>query len=283
MSWSRFKFYCNEVSRLLERGDVVISAFENARNSVLSREFGPELEPQGIQASILTSLKNENYTTEQVKEILNIYDGLDVSGLTHKPNRIRRVGIYIGYLTFMYFLFSGIYYFSVIPQTISMFEVMEIPVSDVSMWFVNNWMVVFIIIMTLLVGALLVSRKIKEMFEYKEGVESSIIYRLMFPKRVKTRYGKMISLICLPLHIAGRESDGINDHIVQHFQAEKYSCQEISNSLSVLINENVSALLEQSESYMRRIYIVVAVLIIFSIYAFVSSAYSSLFAMGEVL
>ncbi|MBN4081990.1 hypothetical protein JYT10_00620 [Beggiatoa alba] len=283
MNWSRFKFYCNEVSRLLEKGEEVIPAFKSAKASVLSREFGPELNPQEIQASIFASLKNEGYTNEEVKEALKIYDGLDVSELVHKPSRIRRVGIYIGYLTFMYFVLSSIYFVYVIPQTVSMFEAMEIPAPESFIWFVNNWATILIIVMTLLVGALLVSKKIKEIFEYRNGVERSIIYRFMLPEKIKSRYEKLTSLIHLPLYIAKKESDGINDHIVQHYDSEKYSSKEISDSLSILINENVNNLLSHSESYMRRIYVVVAILVIFSIYEFVSSAYAPLFVMGEVV
>lgn len=283
MNWNRFKFYCNEVRRLLVKGEETVSAFERAKVSVLSKEFGPELNPQEIQTSIFVSLTTEDYTKEEVQEALEIYDGLDVSELAHKPSRIRRVGIYIGYLTFMYFVLSSIYFTYVIPQTISMFEAMEIPAPESFMWFVDNWSAVLIIVMSMLVGAFLVSKKIKEIFEYKKGVENSIIYRFMLPKKIRSRYERLTSLIRLPLHIVKNRGDGSNDHIIQYYHAEKYSSREISDSLSILINENVNLLLSHSESYMRRIYVVVAILVIFSIYEFVSSAYAPLFVMGEVV
>jgi len=283
MNWSRFKFYCNEVRRLLARGEDVIPAFESAKSSVLSKEFGPEINPQEIQASILTDLKNENYTNEEVKKALEIYDGIDVSELVHKPARIRRVGIYIGYLTFMYFVLSSIYFVYVIPQTVSMFETMKITAPESFIWFVNNWATILVIVMAFLVGAFLVSRVVKEIFEYKKGVEKSIIYRFILPKRIKSRFERIVSLIQLPLHIAKNKNDGINDHIIEYYQAEKYSSKEISDSLSILINENISHLILHSEAYMRRIYVVISILVILSIYEFVSSAYAPLFVMGGVL
>lgn len=283
MNWSRFKFYCNEVRRLLARGEESIPAFESAKASVLSKEFGPELNPQEIQASILTSLKTGGYTNEEVQVALEIYDGLDVSELAYKPSRIRRVGIYIGYLTFIYFVLSSIYFVYVIPQTVSMFEAMEIPAPESFIWFVDNWATILLVVMALLVSAFLVSRKVKEIFEYKNGVEKSIIYRFMLPKKIRSRYERLTSLIRLPLHIVKNRGDGTNDNIVQYYYSEKYNSKEISDSLSILINENVNNLLSHSESYMRRIYVVVAILVIFSIYEFVSSAYAPLFVMGEVV
>ncbi len=283
MNWSRFKFYCNEVPRQLKSGNEVISAFECAEASIISKEFGAELKPHGLQASIITSLKSNNYANEEAKVALQIYDGLDVSELAREPSRIRRVGIYIGYLTLMYFVLSSIYFVYVIPQTVSMFETMDIPAPESFLWFVDNWSTILIIIMALLVGIFLVSQKVKEMFEYKKGIESSIIYRLLLPKKIKLQYEKLISLIYLPLHIASNKCDGVNDHIIQHYHSEKYSTAEISDSLSILINENVNNLILLSESYMRRIYVVVALLVIFSIYEFVSSAYAPIFVMGEVV
>ena len=283
MNWSHFKFYCNEVKRLLARGEEAIPAFERAKASVLSKEFGPELNPQEIPASILTSLKSEDYSNEEVQAALAIYDELDISELANKPIRIRRVGIYIAYLVFMYFVLSSIYFVYVIPETLSMFEAMDIPAPESFIWFVDNWVAILLIVMTLLVGAFLVSRKIKAIFEYKKDVEKSIIYRFMLPKKIRSGYERLTSLIRLPLHIVKNRGDGINDDIIQYYHSEKYSSKEISDSLSILINENVNNLLSYSESYMRRIYVVVAILVIFSIYEFVVSAYAPLFAMGEVL
>ena len=283
MNWSRFKFYCNEVLRLIKRGEEVIPAFESAKASALSKEFGPELNPSEIQASILTFLKNENYSSAEVKEALEIYDGVDVSELVQKPGRIRRVGIYIGYLTFMYFVLSSIYFVYVIPQTVSMFESMGMLAPESFVWFVNNWTTILVVVMILLVGAFLVSRKVKEIFEYKNGVESSFIYRFMLPKSIKSTHERLVSLIRLPLHIVKNRGDSANDHIIQHYISEQYSSKEIADSLSILINENVNNLLSYSESYMRRIYVAVAILVIFSIYKFVGSAYASLFFMGEVV
>ena len=283
MNWSRFKFYCNDVRRLLARGEEKIPAFDSAKASVLSKEFGPELKPHEIQASILTSLKTEDYSNEEVQGVLEIYDGIDVSALANRPSRIRRVGVYIGYLTFMYFVLSSIYFVYVIPETVSMFEAMEIPAPDSFTWFVNNWATILMIVMALLVGAFLVSKKLRELFEYKKGVGKSIIYRFMLPRKLKSRYERVVSLIRLPLYIVKNRDDGINDHIIKHYQSEKYTTNEISDSLSILINENVDILLSHSETFMRRIYVVVAILVIYSIFEFVSSAYAPLFVMGEVV
>ena len=283
MSWSRFKFYCNEVSRLLERGEEIIPAFESAKNSVLSKEFGPELKPHEIQASILSSLKNDGYTAYEVKEALRIYDGLDVSGLLHKPSGIRRVGVYIGYLSVMYFVLSGFYFVYVVPETVSMFEAMGVSVPKNFIWFFDNWAAILMIVASSLVGVLLAGKKVNEMFEYKKGIENSIIYRVVIPKKIKLKYEKLVSLVNLPLCVVKNKNDGVNDHIIQYYCAEKYSATEVSGSLSILMNEAVNELVCRSESYMRRIYVVVAALIIFSIYEFVSSVYAPLFVMGEVI
>jgi hypothetical protein len=267
----------------MERGEDLIPAFNQAKSSVISKEFGPELKPQEIGGSIFTMLKYEGLSNDEVKTALKIYSELDVSGLSHQPNRIRRVGIYIGLLAFTYFVLSGINLIFVIPQTVSMYEAMATPLPENLKWFVDYWAAVLIVIMTLLTGALLISNKVKELFEYKKGVEDSMVYRFMLPKKIKSRYERLISLIHLPLYIVRNKNDGINDHIIEHYHTKEYSHNEISDSLSLIINENANHLLLQSESYLRRIYIIVAILILYSIFQFVSSIYAPIFAMGEVI
>jgi hypothetical protein len=268
---------------MLEKGEEVIPAFESAKASVLSKEFGAELKSHHIQSLILTSLVYDGYTKDEVKEALKIYNNLDMSVLMQKPSRIRRVGVYIGYLTIMYVVLSGMYFVYVIPQVLSMFEAMEIPAPDIFTWFTGNWTTILIFVLAALIVALLVSTIIKEMFDFKKELEKSVVYRLFLPKSIKAKYKKLISLLRFPLHIVKKQNNGINDAIIQYYLNEKYQSTEISDSLSLLISESAISLLILSESYIRRIYVVVAILIIFSIFAFVSSAYIPLFSMGEIV
>jgi hypothetical protein len=283
MSWGRFKFYCNEVLRLLEKGEDVISAFETTKASVLSKEFGEAFKPREIQSSILESLKGDDFTKEEVKQALEIYNNLDLSALIIKPSRIRRVGIYIGYLTITYIVLSGIYVVQVIPNMSSMLEVMEIPAAENYTWFAGNWATIVIVVLCILITALMVSEVIKKMFDYKTGMEESVLYRFLIPGGLKARYEKLASLLRLPLCIVRNRGDDVNDEIIHYYLNEKYQTKELSNSLSNLIGENLNHLIVMSESYMRRIYLVVAILIIFSILTFVTSAYAPLFAMGDIL
>jgi hypothetical protein len=135
----------------------------------------------------------------------------------------------------------------------------------------------------MLVTAMLISTVIKEMFDYKIGMKESVLYRFLIPGGLKARYEKLTSLLLLPLHVVKNNNDGINDAVIEYYSKEKYQAKEISDSLSILIGENVNNLTGKSESYMRRIYVVVAILIIFSIYMFITSAYAPLFSMGEVI
>lgn len=282
MSWSRFKFYCREVSRLLERGEELSTAFEKSRNSALSKEFGPELKPYGVQFAIISSVMTGRLSIEEVKSALKIYDGLDIQELIHKPSRIRRVGIYIGYLTFMYFLFSGIYSVYVIPEALTMFETLGTPPPSQFLWFVENWSYMTVAIIFLLFFTFLISRNINSMFEYKVGMEGSLVYRFFISNKIKKSHQRLMSLLRTPLELSKSDNDGVNDHIVQYYISESYSDTEIAQSLSLVIGENVSQLLMLSESYLQRIYVVVVLLIVFSIYQFVSSAYIPLFLLGTV-
>jgi hypothetical protein len=164
-----------------------------------------------------------------------------------------------------------------------MLEVMEIPAAENYTWFAGNWATIVIVVLCILITALMVSEVIKKMFDYKTGMEESVLYRFLIPGGLKARYEKLASLLRLPLCIVRNRGDDANDEIIHYYLNEKYQTKELSNSLSNLIGENLNHLIVMSESYMRRIYLVVAILIIFSILTFVTSAYAPLFAMGDIL
>ncbi|MFC3149820.1 hypothetical protein ACFOEK_02135 [Litoribrevibacter euphylliae] len=258
------------------------SAFAQAESLDIATQFGPELKAGGLASSIIASCKNDDLTHEGAKQALDLYKGLDVSVLTHKPSRIRRVGVYIGFLTLMYLILSGIYLTYVIPQNLAMFEVMDIPTPARFMWFVNNWAIISVVIILILIGAFLISKTIKDMFDYDRDMESSWVYRFLLPKRMREEYEKLISLMHLPLFIGKNVKDGINDQVIEYYQSDGMSTADVSQSLSLLMREHLSNLIAYCESYMRRIYVVVAILIVFTIFEFIVSAYTPLFVMGDV-
>ena len=186
----------------------------------------------------------------------------------------------------MFFILSSIYAIFVIPRAIDMYETMNIPAPDNYLWFVAHWSQMVLLAVLLLSGAILVSIKLKALFKYKAGVEKSITYRLMLPKQLKRSYERLIALICLPLYVVKHDDKvrpiGASDEIVQHFKNEAYTPQEIAEILSLMLNEQINSLLMTTETLMRRIYVVIAILMIFSIYIFISSGYTPLFILGEI-
>lgn len=282
MSWSRFKFYTSEMSRLLKQGKGAADAYLDAQNSTLSKEFGPELKPNKLQSKIIGELKQSKLPSDQAVRALEIYKALNLTDLAQKPNRLRRVGIYIGYLTFAYCAMSAVYFSSVFPNISAIFDEVDIPASDRYLWFADNWGIIVAVVLCLLLLAFSISKKISDLFEFKSGVEQSFLYRALLPKKIKTEYEYLLSLIWLPLDIAKESSVTQSAHLIKPYSDAKYSNTEIAESVSILLSEKLSSLISRSESYMRKIYVVIAVLVVASIYEFVGSIYTPLFSMGKI-
>jgi hypothetical protein len=280
MNWRRFKHQCHEAARLLDKGEKIGPALTKAKTSPLLKELGPEPRPNSLASSVLASLEKGNYSEDEARSALNIYAGLDTSELAHKPSRIRRIGIYLLYLTFIYFIIVSIYMLFVVPQTISFYESLSAKPSHHFIWYVNLWYLEIVGIVTLFIIAFLVTRKIKHLFDYREDILDSFLYRWLLTRRLRSSYEHLFTLIQLPLRFVKKMDD---NRIVQHYLSEGYSEKEIADSLSILLGETADVLIARSEFYIRAIYVVMAVLIILSIYGLASSVYTSIFSLGAVL
>ncbi len=281
MNWSRFKYYCLEVRRRLDQDQAVKVAFDSAKGSVLAKTLGEELKPNTLPNAILTELKNSNVAPVAIKQAVEVYHGLDFTMLSAEPSRIRRVGIYITYLSFMYLVFSSIYSVFVIPSSLAMIESLNLEALESFTWFAQFWNVLALLIFGLLLCAFLISRKLKALFEYRHGVERSLVYRVLLPRKLKSDYELLITLLRLPLALSQSDDAAGASELVAYFRKEHYSSKEMSDCLSLLLNTNLQRVLVAAETYLRRLYVTTTVLVIFSIFIFISSAYAPIFMIGE--
>lgn len=283
MNWSRFKYHCLEVKRRLDQNQAVKVAFDSASNSVLAKVLGGELKRNSLPKVILAELENKHDAALAVKQAVEVYHGLDFSMLSAEPSRIRRVGIYITYLSFMYLVFSSIYAVFVIPKALSMIEGLNMQVPASFAWFSQFWNVLALLIFGLLLGAFLISRTLKALFEYRHGIEHSLVYRMLLPSTLKRQYQSLIGLLRLPLMLSQVNNAGDSPELVSYFKNEKYSTKEMSDCLSLLVNSTLERTLISAETLLRRIYVTATVLVIFSIFIFISSAYAPIFMLGEAV
>lgn len=283
MNWNFFKFYSNELLRKLSSESEITSAIKIVDNSQVIKEFSVKKNSTNIIAKILSTIQSNELSKEDIKKVLEIYSQLDVSELDNKPAKIKRVGVYLGYLAVMFFVMSSIYMVFVVPQTREMFNNFNLGMPADFIWFVDNWGTIFVSISSLIIISLLINLTIKRMFEYQVDISKSLIYRTLIPKNIKSNYQKLISLIQLPLLLARSKKDGISDDIIDHFRTEKFNEIEVTETLSLLIKNNINNLVLLSEAYIRRIYIVISVLIVFCIFKFVSSVYAPIFILGETI
>lgn len=283
MNWNFFKFYCSELLRKLSSESEVTSAIKIVDNSQIINEFSVKKNSTNIIAKIISTIQSKEFSKEDTEKVLKIYSQLDVSELDHKPSKLKRVGVYIGYLAVMFFVMSSIYMIFVVPQTLEMFDNFNLGVPDDFIWFVNHWGVIFVGISSLIIISLLINLKIKKMFEYQVDISKSLIYRTLIPSDIKSIHQKLISLIQLPLLLVKSKKDGVCDDVIEHFNNENFNEIEITETLSLLIKDNINNLVLLSEAYIRRVYIVVAVLIVFCIFKFVSSVYAPIFVLGEAI
>ena len=283
MNWDRFKCYCSEVLRLIEQGSSAESAFQAARTSALYLEFDQKVKDHDLQSSIIDHLQENNFSRDELIRALTIYKSIEFFDFDAKPARIRRIGVYLTLVTVAYLVTSGIYYTKVFPNFIELFDQAEVAYPEQYVWMAENWLVMNFLLVALVVATFSASKNVRKIFDFDEQFQASLVFRLIFPQRLKHCYSKVVTLTRLPLYISHDHTGGSSDALIALYRSGGFSDQDISGSLSLLIKRNYDELILHAERYIRRVYIFVAVIVLFTIYQLLSGVYSFVYAIGDMV
>ncbi len=284
MSWERFHFYCRDIKKLLENGLDVETSYEKSRNNSVSEEFGEPIKSGTVSDAILRELSSTSRDKKgAVEKAFEIYGKLNFSMLHGGPNKLRRVNVYLSYLVITFLFMSAIYMNFVTPVFESFFESMDLPAPSSFVWFSDNWWLIIVSISICLAFSLLLSMKINGIFKFDKTDDTSVIYKYFIPGRLKEKHKKIIWLVNLPISISEIKNSSEENYLINYFKNNNHTNSEIASELSILITNNMRDLVLYSESFIQKIFVTIALLIIFGIFQFLSSAYAPIFVMGNAV
>ncbi len=189
----------------------------------------------------------------------------------------------LAYITFIFIVSSATYGVYVAPQFQDLFISLDmngLPSDDFS-WFFDNWALFTSVIVFCLIICLLISIELASLFKFHGKKHKSFGLGFLIPRKIKAKHENIYELLTLPAQLSKNDNQSHNI-FTKKFSSQVYTEKDIALEISNLISINVHSLTKLSESYIRKIYTVVALLIIFSIYQFLYSAYSPLFQTGSI-
>lgn len=177
----------------------------------------------------------------------------------------------------------SIYQGFVVPQFMKFFESMDLSAPISFIWFSNNWKAVISFIALCLIFSILINREVGKLFNFDNNSNKSLIYKYFIPRKLKEKHKHIIMLLNLPMILSGVREISEDHLLVSHFKNNQYTNLDIANEVSILITKNMREFVVFSESFVQKIFISIALLIIFAIFHFISSAYTPIFVMGDAI
>jgi len=259
----------------------VVDAINTAESYNACDLYGEQLKPGSVPYTLITSLRLL-IDPQKATKITEIYGRLDFSSILREPPRLQILTLYLTFISLVFALLCSLYQIMIIPQFLSLFETFNISPPSHIIWYSNYWYLLLLIVMFMLGIAFAVGIHLKRLFKLSLPT-NKLFYRILIPKRIRDVYLNIIDIINYPL-ADKMEPYGHNNSLITRTlsEAEK-SGSDLSIEIQVLLRRQGENLSQLSEHYIQSIIVATSILIIVSIFLFLSSAYAPIFVIGEVI
>ncbi len=287
MSWGQFHYLCRRYNPFNSAGsdlpDTDFSSVLSAtRDRKSTRLYGSEISKKSIADEILTALQHSD-DAELIRKSTSIYAAVNFDRSIEEPVKLRRVITYLSFLTIVYLCVSIIYRALVMPQFLSMFESLEVPLPGLFAWYMNysSYMIAVTVFFLLVVMVLLY--QIRAIYNYKMPELDSLLYNRLVPAPIKNSFSSIIEIVTYPVSKSFEGKYQKSGLISAHFREIEKSGLNLIIEIENLLKIESTTLNKKVEQFVIVIISLVSIVIVASIVLFLMSAYSPLFIMGEGL
>lgn len=279
MAWERFHHICRRSLATLQPGDSLEARVKAVEANPDTALYGAPLRPGTLPRQVLDriiALPDQ----DRAYQLLELYAGLNLATETSYPLQLKRIAIYLAYVSVLFVVITGIYQLQVMPNFIALFETLQAPTPTHVQLFRDYGSVLAVFVVLLLGLALMMGHVLKGLADWSSSRGRSGLTRfLVFPK-ARAVYAKLEAAVFYPL--GPNEIEG-ESNVVSHLGELAREGIDISEEIAVLVRSQHRTLVELCEKQMRLVYAFCVFLVVGMIFLFLASAYSPIFMMGEVV
>ena len=282
MAWDRFHFLCRRYNQLLQSGEVFREAAVQVESTNGVELYGDPLKIDTIQFKLIHSLKAFS-DPQQIKKVTDIYGQLDFSSILDEPPKLRKAKAYIIFVTIVFFIVYVIYHFFVTPVFISMFESFQMAPPDYMVWYVKNWYLPIVVVFSLIGILFAICYQVNNLYKFKVSSPDSVFYRFFIPGRIKKSYSNIIEIVSFPLSREMNQAEHQKTIISRYLEQVEEAGLNLVTEIHILLRREGKNLAKYTERFVLSMMVVMFILIIVSIFFFLSSAYAPIFMMGSLI
>lgn len=283
MSWQRFSYICRKLSAEPNSQQPVGDAIARVEAGSDAAFYASKIAADGIERALLNDLAKLP-SLDQARSVTGVYAKLNVHEFLEEPLQFKRVLAYLGLVTIVFYFTAAIYYLKVAPEFLAVFDEFELVAPTWVHIYQKYWAFFGFLMAGLLGSAFYLSFHIKKFFNFKRGVETSLLSRLFVFPSIRAAYCNILTLLYFPVAEArGGSSSLPNEELSKHLCLIANSDLDLVQEIKILLEIESKQLLQRCEAQLKLFSIILSLTVIFSIWNFIASAYSPIFIMGEVI
>lgn len=279
MTWTRFGYICRRALLDIEKGAPVADSLARAEKETGSELYGKPPLSDTVPRALLDSLANLP-SQEGTVQALQTYGQLSLTAQFDEPHQFKRTIIYLCCVVFVFYNVVTLYQLVVTPRFIDLFNAFDISAPSHVLVFQKYWRYLLGAMSVLLLISLLSVFQIRKLFHFRIRAEQKMLAKLLLGPGIRSSYARVVALLRFPVAFTGNAGD--NAAIAQLERAQSAGLS-ISIEMRELIQMEMHAFLHRCERQLRIMTTIVALVVIGSVFLFLSSAYSPIFFTGDFI
>lgn len=279
MAWERFHYICRRSLAPLRHDESVNDRIKTVEAAPDTNLYGNAIKPGTLPRRILDWMA-AHPEPERTHQLLRLYAGLNFATETRQPLQLKRVVIYLTYVSVLFLIINGIYQLKVAPSFIALFDVFGVQTPYHVALFRDYGFTLALLVLSLLMVALAIGHSLKNLADWSSSHRGWRLTRFLILPGVRAAYANLEVAILYPLGPDAVDSDS---RVASHLRELERQGNDVPTEIAALVRSQHQILVELCEKQMRWVYAVCVLLIVAMIGLFLVSAYSPIFMTGDVL
>jgi len=281
MIWERFHYICRRCHETIKPGQSVNDCISIIDVEPETDLYGQKYTKNSIANHLLNTVKNLS-DQPSAKKFIEFYGKQDYSTQLNEPMHFKKVITYLSYVILIFFILSTVYYSFVVPGFLNILDTFELSIPAYLMFYENYWLYAILLFSILQIG-LLLGYKLSQLFKYRLDTQNSFIFKYLTHQKIKKSYFNILELIYFPISGSVKNANIRTSVISKHLRNMENSGMDINREIQEIMKRESLNLTRLCDRQMTFISTLISVIVVASIFFFLVSAYSAIFALGEIL
>lgn len=279
MTWTRFGYICRRALLDIESGAPVAYSLACAETEEGSELHGKAPGRDTLPRVLLDSLAGLS-RQESAVSALRTYGRLDLACIDGESLTFKRLVVYLCCVVFVFYAVLAIYQLKVIPKLTEALVIFKLQAPEPLIFFQDHWLSQVATMSLLLLMCMLSMYQVKQLFLFKNNAGKGLLAKTLLGPGIRNSYGKVKNILCFPVGAIDIDTD---DVVVAHLARIQSVGTDIPTEVRELVQLEMRELHMRCERQLKIMSAAVALIIILTVFMFLTTVYAPIFLLGGIV